>query len=106
MQNNVNIENFILCQCNQRVRMSESPIIKVLCWILAIVTVIGAVNWIFYANNNDLVLKLSKKSNTRKAIYTSIGVCGILFFLFKVLYHSGVIGSTGGSGGASGVYFF
>ena len=68
--------------------MFESPVASVICWTLALITVFGAVNWLFYAQNNDLVAKLSKKPNVRKGVYVAIGICGLLFVVCKMLFHT------------------
>lgn len=68
--------------------MFDSPISNVVCWILAIVTVVGAVNWLFYSQGHDLVAKVFKTTKQRNAVYVTIGICGILFLICKILHHT------------------
>ena len=69
--------------------MFDSEIGKIICWILALVTIAGGINYLFVAQGNDLVKKISSKTSTQKAIYYILGISAALFLVVKILHHSG-----------------
>jgi hypothetical protein len=67
--------------------MFDHPVCKVICWILLIITVFGGINYFFIAQNKDLVPKISSSTNGRKALYYTIAIASVLFFVFKLVHH-------------------
>lgn len=68
--------------------MFNGPVAEIVCWVLAVITILGGINYFFVANDKDVVKKITSKSSGQKTIYYIIGICAILFLVVKILHHS------------------
>ena len=67
--------------------MFDHPVLKVLCWVFAFIAVFGGVNYLFIAQNKDLVPKISKSTNGRKALYYTVGLATVCLFALKLFHY-------------------
>ena len=65
--------------------MHDSTPFKVICLILALVTVFGGINYWFIADGKDLIS--FKDPNTKKNAQKLIAVCALLFLIMKIWHH-------------------